>query len=618
MYIISVIPIKRGIPFSTLTYYSSDLLPVGTIVQIPLGKQSIHGVVYDGVPLIEAKSTIKNASFSLKKIKAVVGISAYSRAIVSGLVEASTKMMAPIGAIAGVALNELFFDFFYNTEEVVLSERSSVKKPRVVYGAIEERIDEYKRIIRGAFAQKESVVLVCPSVRGAQQWYQALQKGITAHSVLLHSKQTKRDQKSALSAIKQSPRPLFICVTPAFATIPRSDVSTLIVEDESSSFYITQDRYEIDMRVVLDAIARASATTIVYGDILPRFETLQNTDSVHLARSFTPEKLVVVPTEPYRTILPTETIELIRYCQKNKKTLFIYTNRKGIAPLSRCADCGTTVDCPTCGLPIVLRYKTVDGERQRLFICTACGDTLPPTHTCSYCGGWNITPVPVGTESIREAVASITDPETIITVDDDITPDSKQIETLLETAKKQRRFIMIGTQKILPFLKQVDFIVIPFFDRILSVASPYTVEETLRLVMVCNEKTKDTLILCTKKPDFLLTKQLATKKIQEIISDDMEARQTLHYPPFGTLLKLSLTIPSAQVHTISQKVEVFFAGTEISMLPARRISPGSMKVLCVWIIQGEISYIEEHRDELQTFVEELRFPYKLTINPSRF
>jgi primosomal protein N' len=617
MYILSVIPISRGIPFNTLSYYSTDALYPGTLIEIPLGKQFIKGLVYESNSLIEAKTSIKQATFALKKIKSVIGVSPFYTALVEGLRTASTKTLTPIGSLAGIVINDIYLDIFQKMSDPEIS----IKKERPaqsVYGILPDRIDNYKRIIRGAFAEKKSVVLVAPSIRSVEYWYKTLQKGITSHSVMLHSKVTKRDQKSAVANIKNSERPLFICTTAQYSCVPRSDISTIILEDETSSLYKTNDRYEADMRVVIESISKSLGLNIVFGDTLPRFETLYKTESLELSRAFTPDKLVVVPTETYRTILPTETIELIRYCQKNKKSLFIFTNRKGLAPISRCADCGTSVDCPTCSLPIVLRYKTVEGVRERVFVCTNCGDTLPTTHICSYCASWNITPVSIGTESVYEAVTGIVEPAHVFTIDDELTPDTKTVDPLLSEIQKQKWFVMIGTQKMLPYIKGVDFVAIPFFDRLLSIPSPVAVEEVLRLVMLCNEKTKDTLIICTKKPDFSITKLLATKKIQEIIDTDMETRSILKYPPFGLLIKLSVTVPSAHREVLTQKIENFFENTDITLLPVRRISPDSMKLLCVWIIQREESFVQENYEEIQAFLQDLRFPYTFSINPSRF
>ena len=197
MYILSIIPIARGIPFNTLSYYNTDALSVGTLVELPFGKQTITGLVHECTSLIEAKTSIKQATFSLKRIKKVIGVSHYSTALVEGLREASAKTLTPIGSLAGVVINELFIDLIQQPDET--PEQSLEIKPSLLsYGPHIDRIDTYKRIIRTAFAQKKSVVLVAPSIRSVEYWFTTLQKGIASHSVLIHSKRTKRDQKTAL------------------------------------------------------------------------------------------------------------------------------------------------------------------------------------------------------------------------------------------------------------------------------------------------------------------------------------------------------------------------------------------------------------------------------------
>lgn len=621
MFIATIIPIQRGVPFDTLSYYSNELLTTGTIVEIPFGKQTLFGLVTEATPLIEAKMTLKHAHFSLKKIKRIVGHSSIATAVVQGLVDAKKQTLVPIGALAAEVLNELFLDILLTpkdvSKEVQKNDSAPQLLPKIVYGTTAERTDHYKRIVRSIFADKKSLVFVAPSIRAATFWYEQLKKGIGDHVVLLHSKRTKRDLRSALSSIKTSERPLLVCTTPHFAHVPIETLGAIILEEESSALYKTNDRYEIDARVVLQTVAHHRGIPIIPGDTLPRFETLVQTGTPTLPRSYVPEKLVIAPTEPYRSILPVEAIELIRYCEKQRKTLFIFTNRKGLAPLSRCADCGTVVECPTCSLPITLRYKISQGERTRLFTCTHCGDTLPSTHTCAHCGGWNITPVSIGTDSIREALESIVPPEHVIVVDESTTPDSKDIEVLIETLQKKRWFVLVGTQKLLPFIKSIDYTLIPFFDRILSVPSPYTVEESLRLIMECNERSKESLVLCSQHPDFVVTNQLATKKVQELISEDIENRRALHYPPFGTLLKLSLTVTPSQQALIEEKVELFFKDYECSKTSARRISPQSMKLVCTWIIGVPLSYTEDMHEELLQFLDSLRAPYKIDTYPTR-
>ena len=72
MHIATIIPIARGIPFDTLTYYAPEPLEPGTLVTIPFGRQTLYGIITETIPLIEAKAFVKQAAFSLKKIKSII------------------------------------------------------------------------------------------------------------------------------------------------------------------------------------------------------------------------------------------------------------------------------------------------------------------------------------------------------------------------------------------------------------------------------------------------------------------------------------------------------------------------------------------------------------------
>ncbi len=623
MYIATVIPISRGIPFDTLTYFASVALEPGTLVTVPLGRQSIYGFVTETTPLAEAKAFVKKAAFSLKKIKSVIGHFPYYEAVTLAIKDSGAAAIAPIGAVAASVFPNMLFEYIAGEKLSSFMEENTVKtlthkKEKSVVGTRVERIDAYKRLIRSSFAERKSVLFVAPTIRSLEWWKANLEKGIAKHVIIFHSKVNKKTLRSQFALMKETEIPKVFFVTPRYAALPITSLGSIVIEDESSNLYKSADRYEIDARIFLRSFAERLGASYYMGDTLPRFETLSRTGDDHLPRTFVPDKLRIVPIEPYRTILPSEVIELIRYAEKKKRRLFLYTNRKGVAPLSRCADCGTLVQCPECTLPMALRNRVLaSGQTERFFVCLHCATTLPSDYVCSYCGGWNIVPVAIGTESIRDAVAKIIDPSAIVIIDDDHTPDDKAIDEALLTIEKMRFAIIIGTQKALPYIKRIDYAIIPFFDRLLSTPSLYTTEIVLRLILDCNQEVTGGVIVCTKTPDFPLIRQLEMQKINAIIHDELEMRKDLGYPPYGTLLKISITVPEGYRQSISSNIEEYFQNTDHTMLPARRISLGSMKILLSWLVKVNNDYIEEEGTMLATFLETLRFPYKIEQNPER-
>ena len=71
MYLISVAPIRRGIPVDELSYFTKEHIPRGALVSVPLRGSSTPALVIRSIPAHEAKSDLKRADFALKKLEAI-------------------------------------------------------------------------------------------------------------------------------------------------------------------------------------------------------------------------------------------------------------------------------------------------------------------------------------------------------------------------------------------------------------------------------------------------------------------------------------------------------------------------------------------------------------------
>ncbi|TSC61221.1 MAG: Uncharacterized protein G01um1014107_71 [Parcubacteria group bacterium Gr01-1014_107] len=71
MFLINVIPITRGILKENLSYFSSEDIPIGSLVEVPLRNKKISALVVDKKNAAEAKAEIKKADFSIKKISEI-------------------------------------------------------------------------------------------------------------------------------------------------------------------------------------------------------------------------------------------------------------------------------------------------------------------------------------------------------------------------------------------------------------------------------------------------------------------------------------------------------------------------------------------------------------------
>ena len=68
MFVVAIVPLKRGITIDTLSYFSSVSYAPGTIVTIPVRNTNILGLVTHSEEVSAAKTALRAATFSLRKL----------------------------------------------------------------------------------------------------------------------------------------------------------------------------------------------------------------------------------------------------------------------------------------------------------------------------------------------------------------------------------------------------------------------------------------------------------------------------------------------------------------------------------------------------------------------
>src|SRR5665213_4384592 len=77
MYIVTVIPLAKGIPKEHLTYFTARELSLGSIVVVPMRSRSIDAIVIGIESASSMKGDVKDADYQLKKIEKVKGTAPY-------------------------------------------------------------------------------------------------------------------------------------------------------------------------------------------------------------------------------------------------------------------------------------------------------------------------------------------------------------------------------------------------------------------------------------------------------------------------------------------------------------------------------------------------------------
>ncbi|HSE56491.1 MAG TPA: hypothetical protein VLB02_00150 [Candidatus Paceibacterota bacterium] len=617
MHIVSVIPIQKGIPFDSLTYFSQEPLPQGFLVKVPIQSREVLGTVVSSKPLSDAKLDVKASLFSLKKIAQIIGPGSLDETFLDAAIHTARTSFAPLGALLGELLPEGALEQRqYITRAAELPKTAS--HTSLIQGTHDTRLDEYKVLIRETLGHGHSVLLIAPTIAKAEAWHEALVKGIERRTHLLHSECTKTDMKKTYRELFQATKGVLLIATPRFATLPWFTPETLLIDEPSHVGYSTRSRFEIDYREFFTTLGKARGAHIYIGDHLLPFPYIwagEKKVSTLFPRRYVPEKLQTIdlsgrPFEP----LSKELVTLVRHVDATEKSLFIYAQRKGVAPYSVCRTCKTVVVCTQCQTALILKYVNTSNGKERTFICPECGASEPTSYLCAHCGSWDIEAQEIGTDATLDAIRALELRAKLIVIESDRGSDESLREQLASTGPK----IIVGTERAFSLLESVAFAAVPHFDRLLSRTALDAGERTLRLLYTLDTLTHDAVILLTKNPKQALIAAIEKKELAPYVAAEGDIARALGYPPFGTILKLAIRVPAAEKERATELVMLAAKPLEAFHVSSKRTRPGASYVTLSFIIKAGKSFFESNLGTYERLLENLgQLPYRahLENNP---
>ena len=99
MYVITVAPIKRGIPVDELSYFTGEDIPAGALVTVPLRGRQTPALVIRSITATSAKSEIKRSQFALKKLDHINAQHFFRKEFVEACEKTANYFAATTGAV---------------------------------------------------------------------------------------------------------------------------------------------------------------------------------------------------------------------------------------------------------------------------------------------------------------------------------------------------------------------------------------------------------------------------------------------------------------------------------------------------------------------------------------
>ncbi|MDO8521192.1 MAG: hypothetical protein Q7S52_03690 [bacterium] len=601
MYVITVAPIKRGIPVDELSYFTTEDLPPGTLVTVPLRGRQTPALVIRSTSVEDAKSEIKRAQFALKKLDRVHAKHFFRPEFVEACAKTAEYFATTVGAVIHATFpNALILSKKVSALSVPTEKTDKPKRrsERFIFQAEDaERHAAYKSHIREVFARNASCYFILPSIQDIEHTYEGLGKGIQEYTFVLHGGLSKKALEGRWEKILTMTHPVLIIGTPLFLAIPRFDIESIILDRESAGAYMLQGRPFVDLRHFAEAFATAIGADLILGDLFLRVETLYRKDQGEFEpltrpkyRLSSPAMQEIVdmrasgeqPAAGKVAICSASLVKTIESIREKGTHCFILGVRRGYAPMTVCGDCGTVVSCERCSAPLVLHRKNpeertigvklskplgliqtrdagtsnqktnddtttapahVENESAlpvSTFLCHRCGYMRTTRTLCSYCKSWRLTPLGIGITHAEETIRKRFPDAPLFRLDRDVVKDHKKAREIAEKFYQTPGSIMVGTEMAIPYLTHpLAAVAVLSVNSLLTIPDFRMGERIFRLLLILREKATGHFLIQTRDPSVPLFALATEGNIGEFLRTELEVRHRLGYPPFSTLLKFT-------------------------------------------------------------------------------
>ena len=434
----------------------------------------------------------------------------------------------------------------------------------------------YLGAVEAALAAGRSAIVLVPEIALTPQALWRFQARFGDVVAVLHSALSTGERHDEWMRLRTGDAR--VCVGPRSAVFaPLTDIGLIVIDEEHESSY----KHEGDPRYDARAVARERATrhgaVLVCGSATPRPESVLAMTRLRLServdRRPLPGVEVLDMRDRHQPLHPETRMALADLRRAGGKAILLL-NRRGWSNFLSCRACGRVWLCPNCDVALVL-------HRHGQFIaCHHCGHRERMPQRCSACASVSVARHGAGTERIehelREALGGEHFP--IFRLDADSSTLPQRAHTL-QSFQDASAGVLVGTQMVAKGhdFPDVSLGVVLDADQTLRFPDFRAEERTFALITQLAGRTGrgslgSRVLVQTLAPDARPIRFAVHHDSDGFISDELERRQALSYPPYASLIRI---VSSAEDEALARETATAIHG-ELAGLDAAVLGPAPL------------------------------------------
>ena len=545
------------------TYEVPDDVGVGAIVRIPFGRSRTRGIVVSlqdaapaGVDVRPIESVLGEIPPSLVELALWIAdyygsTPARALALVAPEAAKRRKVQAPPAdrqALGGEA------------EPLELSEPQRAAVARIVdamdagggnlllYGATGSgKTEVYLQACAAALARGLGAIVLVPEIALAPQTVGRFRQRFGDQIAILHSALTDAERRDERARIASGEARVVVGARSAIFA-PLRGLGLIVVDEEHDASYKQDSDPRYDARTVVAKRASIEGAVAVYGSATPRPESWAALERLELGgrigAALPPVNVIDLRREAgYPLSAPL--LSALRVVAENRGKAILLLNRRGIAPALHCRSCGTTIRCRNCDVALVLHGDTA-------LRCHHCGYDEPAPSNCPACGSPDLARLGAGTQKLeRELQRELPELE-LIRLDADAISKPEQMAESLRRFRDAESAVLLGTQMVAKghHFAGIELAAVIDADTGLAMPDFRAEERTFQLItQLAGRSGRDApgrVLVQTFQPDSRTIAHAARHDVGRFLTEELERRRTLGYPPFAHLVRIVVTGPELE------------------------------------------------------------------------
>jgi primosomal protein N' (replication factor Y) (superfamily II helicase) len=409
------------------------------------------------------------------------------------------------------------------------------------------KTEVYIQACAAALEQGRGAIVLVPEIALAPQTVGRLRARFGDRVAILHSGLTDAERRDERARIASGAAPVVVGARSAvFAPLRR--VGVICVDEEHDSSYKQESDPRYDARTVAAKRAALEGAVAVFGSATPRPESWARLERIELggrlAGRLPPVRVVDLRREAGYPLSAPLLAELGAIAEGGGKAILLL-NRRGVAPAIHCRSCGLTRRCPNCDVALVLHS---DGRLH----CHHCSRTEQPGQTCPACGSGELARIGAGTQRLERELAEKVPELERIRLDADSVRRPGELAAALRRFAEADRAVLVGTQMVAKghHFAGVALAAVVDADTGLGLPDFRAEERTFQLLtQLAGRSGRDApgrVLVQTFQPDARPIVHAARHDVDRFLTEELERRRELGYPPYRHLVRVVASGPDAR------------------------------------------------------------------------